>query len=846
MRVESPESGLDTPAPKPAGRRVRAFGGYQSGFDGMRGVCVVFIMLFHAELGPSDGAFFSLSQFFTLSGFLITAILLSEHERDGRIDFKRFFTRRMRRLAPGALMGLVVAVVFGATVATRTQAEQLPGDILGVILYVVNWRFIANEQSYAEIFASPSPVNHYWSLAVEEQFYLIIPVALAFLLARRLGARTNTLIAASVVLASTAWMWWLFDSGAEADRYYYGTDTRLGEVGAGVVLALILNHRGHEYSETARRRLAVVGLAAFAAMAYLWTSISIADAFPYRGGFLINAVLTCTVITVLIAGGSPLSKIYGFEPLAWVGRLSYGIYIFHFPIFLWLTPERLDLGAWPTFAIRVSLTIAVAYLSNRFVEAPIRSGASFGFAPRARVLAYPVAGVALVAATVATANTSGADPLETLRTDDLLASVPVQTADGVLDLAILHTANNQAVVDELFAAADGNDRVRVAYAEVVECRGGVVATDSGETCASWAAAWPPMLTEHDPDTVLWFVDDWAGDEPTALDPDAPAEDTIARLLGGGFDLLSANGAKVVTAQSGASYQANLARAFTAYGQAFGDVGARDDVVEVLSGAIPAPAEAEEVASAADTAAVLLELGALYQRADRSGGTRVMVVGDSQARSLGFGLERWGSANDLWVWNVATNGCGLADEGFKYGTGEEAPLRDECRRVLDDASRRVQSFDPDVVVVFTSVWDLGLRRLADWPEPVVIGHPDFDAYLEREYLAAIDALSAGGAHVVWMQPPCLESGSNEPGGDVSRFSIEEVDRLNSELLPRVAGQRRDAVSLFDLASIVCPDGEPIQEADGVSPIRGDGVHFNVDGSAWFAETYGAEVLALGGV
>jgi peptidoglycan/LPS O-acetylase OafA/YrhL len=830
-----------------SGRSIRAFGGYQAGFDGIRGLGLIGMLLYHAQLGPVDGAYFALSLFFTLSGFLITAILLDGRRNTGTIDLGRFWTRRFRRLAPASLLGLVPTVIFGATVATRSQAEQLPQDVLGVITYSVNWVFVRTDQAYADLFASPSPVQHYWSLAVEEQFYVIVPLLLVALLRLRSSPRVMAAVVTGGVLGSTAWMYRLFDQGVSIDRLYYGTDTRLAEMLVGVLLAILMDQRGAEFSERARGVLGGVGVLALGAIAWMWTTIDLSDPFAFKGGFLLNAILTGLLILALIADRGPVATIFGWRPAAWLGRLSYGVYIYHFVIFLWLTEERTGLDSWPLFAVRVSLTLGVAYASNRFVEMPIRTGATLGLPFAPRLLVYPALGVILIIATAVTVDTTGDDPLATLRTDDD-QTVPDTPLDEVLDIVVIHSAANEAVVDAFVSSLDTDATTSVTVAAPFTCTGGLVDSDGGQVCANWANEWPALIESADPDTVLFFVDGWEGDALADLAVSG-ATDDIAKataLLDAGIDLLTASDANVVWTASATTFEGAFLRALTPFSQAMNLVESRrDDLFALLSGAMPDPADLTASELVAESASVLRENAALYRRADRAGLLRVMVVGDSQARSLGYGLERWGPDNDVWVWNVAVNGCGIADEGFKYGSGTEEPVSEACTLVASEWVRQIEVFDPDLIVVFSSTWDLGLRRLDGWDEPALIGDPRVDDYLRREYLEAVDTLTSSGARIVWMQAPCLgvERQTDPTGISVDWLSPDVLGEYNTRLLPEVQAARPDLVTLFDLPAIICPGGSPIQEADGVSPIRGDGAHFGVDGSLWFAGRYGAELLGL---
>ncbi|MEZ5245825.1 MAG: acyltransferase family protein [Acidimicrobiales bacterium] len=831
--------------PSRPGRQVRAFGGYQPGFDGVRGYALVCMLLYHAELGPIDGAFFALSLFFTLSGFLITSILLDDRRQAGRVDFGRFWSRRVRRLAPAAILGLLAAVVFGATVATRSQAEKLPSEVFGVVFYIVNWTFIATEQSYADLFASPSPVQHYWSLAIEEQFYLIIPLAFAALLSRNVSHRAIFSVFASLAVLSTLWTAWLSSVGTDIDRMYYGTDTRVAEVAVGIALAVAMDRRGAVFPERVKNALAVVGVVVVASMAWMWTSFTLLDAFAYRGGLLLNGVLTGILILVLIADRGPVPFVLGLKPMVWLGRMSYGIYIFHWPIFLWLTEERTGLDPWPNFALRIGVTLVVSLASFHLVETPIRKGATLGLSVRGLRMAYPIAGIALVVGAGLTANLDGDDPLATLREDGRSTRVPVATADGVLDIVVIHSAANSEIVDALEGVIADEEQIRLAGRDVFRCEGGVVEIDVGATCANWSTEWPGLIDAHDPDVVVLLVEGWDGDDLAELGADERS--TAARLLGAGFDLLTANGASVVVTGSGQPYEVELLREFTPLYRSFVDLGGRSDV-NVVQGSMPDPDAVSEAEYLDRSAQAIIDLGALYQRADRADATRVMVIGDSQARSLGYGLERWGANHGVWVWNAATNGCGLADDGYKYGGGEEEPIRDECLAARANLPDQVRSFDPEVVIVLSSVWDTGDRRLDGWPERRSIGDPEFDDYLTQEYIDVVDTVTETGARVVWMLAPCLDTGgANDPGAvDTGGFGDNAREVLDGEILPAVAAVYPEKVRLYDLDAVLCPGGDPLREADGISPIRADGVHFNVEGSGWFAETYGADVLELEGL
>ena len=162
---------------------------YRPGLDGLRGLSVAAVLAFHGGFSWAVGGYLGVSVFFTLSGFLITSLLLAEHDRKGHVALRHFWGRRFRRLLPASLLALVGIGVFGLTVATAEQAERLGGDIAAAVAYVANWRFIFGGTSYGDLFAEPTPVLHFWSLAIEEQFYLVYPLFMVGLLGLAKGRR---------------------------------------------------------------------------------------------------------------------------------------------------------------------------------------------------------------------------------------------------------------------------------------------------------------------------------------------------------------------------------------------------------------------------------------------------------------------------------------------------------------------------------------------------------------------------------------------------------------------------------------------------------------------------------
>jgi peptidoglycan/LPS O-acetylase OafA/YrhL len=364
------------PAPAPASTTRP---GTWPALDGLRGLAVIAVLLFHGDFPWASGGFLGVSTFFTLSGFLITTLLVAEHRRSDTIDRPAFLRRRARRLLPAALAGLVVVVVFGVTVATADQQRNLFGDVVGALTYTINWRFILAGQSYAQLFAAPSPLQHFWSLAIEGQFYLVFPFVAAWALGRRSGRSAIGRLAVVVGLAMAVSLALTLWAGYSQSRIFYGTDTRAFELLAGAALALLLAGRRPTGAPSARGPVVVRGLVAFggigavAACLFLWHAASLSSGWVYEGGLPAYSLLSALIVAaVVVVPRSPVARVLALRPLRAVGLISYGLYVFHWPVFLWLTPARTHLSLGPDFVLRVAVTTAMALLSYWLVEVPVR------------------------------------------------------------------------------------------------------------------------------------------------------------------------------------------------------------------------------------------------------------------------------------------------------------------------------------------------------------------------------------------------------------------------------------------------------------------------------------------
>jgi len=381
-------------------RRVRAL-------DGIRAIAVGAVMAYHFGVGGFGGGFLGVDVFFVLSGFLITALLVAEYQRSATVSFKAFYARRARRLLPGLFGMFVLVALFAAYFAQAGTLQTIRGDAFATLAYVANWRFIFGHQSYFVASGPPSPLLHMWSLGVEEQFYLLWPAVAVWVLKRK-GPGGLALTAAIGAVASAVDTAVLLHNGASNTRLYFGTDVHAQSLMVGAALGALLPlskpaaTSGLRSIEAPRRRwldaaVSLLGLMGLAGTCWAFHSASGTSPVLYEGGYLALALgVGALILAVTRTRDGALARVLSFGPLAYIGQISYGLYLYHWPISLMLTSTRAGLLGWQLAAARTGATLAVSVLSYHLLEAPIRRG-SFLRGWRAGAL-VPVA----VAGTVAT------------------------------------------------------------------------------------------------------------------------------------------------------------------------------------------------------------------------------------------------------------------------------------------------------------------------------------------------------------------------------------------------------------------------------------------------------------
>lgn len=396
--------------------------------DGLRGLAVAGVLAFHAGLGVMVGGYLGVSSFFTLSGFLITSLLLRQAGGAG-VGLRQFWGRRLRRLLPASLLTLAgVLLVFAPLVATASQKASLQGDTLASLFDVSNWWFILQGSSYGRLFIDPSPVLHFWSLSIEEQFYLVFPLVLVGLW-RATRGRRGPLGAALVVLTAVGVsLPFLFEMSD--DRVYFGTDTRSPELLLGAVLAVVLSSR------EVRRRVALrhpwrtvaatVGTICLAVQLFWWWTLEQATPWLYHGGFALYALMSTSVILAAVLPTGPIRTALAIGPLRWLGARSYGIYLIHWPVFLAFRQELPDAPALPRALAATALTLLLAEASYRYVEQPIRHGRW----PVGRTTPVVAVGAMTVVALLTFMPWATADPAEQIDFDRSLDSFQQRRAES--------------------------------------------------------------------------------------------------------------------------------------------------------------------------------------------------------------------------------------------------------------------------------------------------------------------------------------------------------------------------------------------------------------------------------
>jgi peptidoglycan/LPS O-acetylase OafA/YrhL len=606
-------------------------------------------VVFHLDEQGLTGGFLGVDAFFVLSGFLITTLLVLEWRRHTGIGLLAFWGRRARRLLPALLVLMLAVAVFAAIEVPTDELGRLRGDGIAGLFYVANWRFVASGQSYFDLFASPSPFRHLWSLAIEEQFYLVWPlITLGCLRIARGKLRVLATVAAVGAIGSAVAMAFLYDAD-DPSRAYYGTDAHAHPILVGVLLALVLIDR-KAASARAARTFDALGAVALAGMFLAFAFAHDTSPRLYRGGSMVFAVLVAVVIAgVMRAPRGFVGRAFSLRPFVLIGMISYGIYLWHWPVIVYATGARTGFSGLGLELFQVGLTLAAAIASYLLVERPIRRGfrsrRSWVWAPAglAAGLVAILAGTA--GATSGPAFLQGGPPPSNTSSTTLGAVRPGNPTHVVLVGDSLALSLGPGL-DDAFAA----DGIRFEVAAVPGCSvlRGVTLQDDGrpyQWSRSCDKAITPALrtvvaTDPKPDLVLW-LSTWDG---------------VDRIFHGKHVKLGTRAGDAVLAGE-IRHAANL---LTAHG-------AR---LMILSVADPVPGS-ETPLPGLDQAKRVKQINALYRRAAPTADGRVRVVD----------LDPLVCPNGKC--SQVVDGVELRPDGSHFGPEGAAVVGRQLRRVLLD-------------------------------------------------------------------------------------------------------------------------------------------------------------------
>lgn len=356
------------------------------GLDGLRGIAVLAVIVYHADASLLVGGFLGVDVFFVLSGFLITSLLIEELTLTNNVDRARFYLRRIRRLMPALFLVLFFSVLVSGLFVIDA-AYNVRRDLPWAITFVLNWSYLFFEQSYFVNISRPPLLQHLWSLSVEEQFYVIWPVLLIAIYKIKIGNLSPRVkifvVSTALAIASTAWMIHLsvtngFPIPNDPSRVYFGTDTHAMGLLVGCAAAAFWRYEKLNVRLTPDRASALngLGLLSISGLTFFFLFISELNEFLYRGGFLVLSVLTATLVIIAAHPGLKFGARLGNPILKWFGERSYGIYLWHWPIFV-LMRSGIDIQ-WPepiAIFAKFAMVLVIADLSYRHLEIPIRNGA---------------------------------------------------------------------------------------------------------------------------------------------------------------------------------------------------------------------------------------------------------------------------------------------------------------------------------------------------------------------------------------------------------------------------------------------------------------------------------------
>jgi peptidoglycan/LPS O-acetylase OafA/YrhL len=708
---------------------------YEPSIDGLRAVAVAAVLLFHSGFAWAKGGYLGVSLFFTLSGYLITTLVLDEIAATRRVDIGHFLVRRVRRLAPASFVVLALVALCAPWFAAAGQPLKFRGDLFAALGYVANWRFVLSHQSYADLFTGgPSPVLHYWSLAVEEQFYLVFPLVMAAAArAARWYRRRWIPVATVAALLVASVVAGLFTD--DLDLGYYGSHVRAAEILVGALAAFAVGRVGR--GRLALRPQPWVLLGGLGAAAFVWAVVALrrTEGLVLHGGLAALAVVWSVIIVGALVPG-PLRRGLSTWPLVQLGRLSFGVYLYHWPVFLLLTPARLGVDGWALLGVRAAMTLALAVASFHLVEHPIRTRRL-----RLRTWRFGLAYAAVVAvAVVAVVVHLQPGPPTTFDAmlhapGDVVAFDPSSTLPppAAIPQEIAVVGSDRSVEREVAALAGASGSLVVDLTDP-----GCSVLDPGHACADPATRLRTYLAEGgSPDMVVVAVGEadhmWVG----------------ARLMG-----VLPQG-ELASVEEGNRIQAELAfldavraavpgslpvQVVDAHVPAAGSV---DPLPQWLHAAVLSSPDMVGLALTDLDASMYAPLGLQAAPAARR---KVMVIGDSTSYGVAVDIDQLAGDRYEVVWAGARN-CPLAPATeIHWWAGAQWTMTD-CLAKQAQWPGLIDQFQPDVLLVVLSLPEHADQRYAGDATWYHAGDQRFTAEHEAAMQRLIDAVAPYGTRVL---------------------------------------------------------------------------------------------------
>ena len=765
---------------------------YVAGLDGLRALAVMTVMAFHLGWSFVPGGAFGVSLFFTLSGYLITQVMLADHDRAGKVDLKRFWTRRLRRLVPGSIVCLIAVTVVA--LVGLLEGDRLRGDLFAALGYSANWRFATAGTTYAQLFEStPSPVLHFWSLAIEEQFYVIFPLLMVVLLRwRKLLVPTLALLTGASVAAMLL--------TSSRNLAYYGTHTRAAELLIGALLALVIPV-SKQLSAKVQKIVAMFGVVALFAFLYIATNAHTSDAWLYQGGLsafsLISSVL---IIAVLVPG--PLRLLMSSRPMVAIGRITYSLYLFHWPVFVVLNEGRMGFDGVALSLTRIAVTVLLACLSAWLIENPVRFR---------KVLRKPAwAGIGMVAAMVGTlvvmsaVSTTPPTALAGVNAPDEMVQfvAPSSVAPSVPTrdpLKVLVLGSEPIVADDVKNAI--GDSIPFVVVNGIQPGCAIrLSAEKIEGCESFSSVARRLILQLKPDVAVLSV--------------GTAERQLLAEL-----------EESVRASTGTSTEQDVALQFRLSAEIVNDIlqplvtipvivvdyGEKD----VLSGNL---ADADLRLKNAvmlrrpSTEELMHQLALIDEKllgVDNL--SRVMVIGDSTSFGISAAINEVASDRYSVLWAGGRN-CPLVEaEQVRWWEGTEFDMTN-CPTMRPEWNEALESFDPSILVMVYSVPEQAEQKYVGDENWYTVVDPEFIARHDAAMQELMTACDERGIKVLMLNSPEINGGSL---GGAPFAQIERVVAWNELMQTWLV--KWPQITAVDWASIVTA-----AESEA-GPLRGDGVH-----------------------